>query len=94
MAADFPCSLDTGTFFLIFMRGLKMLVNVENLLGLSIFFKRSFGLQICGKECIGRKRLHNHMQRKHPRDQKFVTCEHCQKVEPFVSFIGDPDLAL
>ena len=36
--------------------------------------------QTCGKECLGKRRLHNHITSKHPKGQKFVPCQYCGQV--------------
>ena len=44
--------------------------------------------QTCGKECLGKRRLHNHITSKHPKGQKFVPCQYCGQVSlPWESVI-------
>ena len=48
--------------------------NVQNIVG------KEYVCQTCGKEFLGKRRLHNHMISKHPKGQKFVSCEYCGQV--------------
>ena len=63
-------------FFIFFNLSLAIIIfwKVQNNVG------KEYVCQTCGKEFLGKRRLHNHMISKHPKGQKFVSCEYCGQV--------------